>query len=48
MKIEETLRLLESAQMKELFQKLYGEASVEESIVRYQELVKKFNEEFGE
>ena len=35
-------------QMKELFQKLYGEASVEESIVRYQELVKKFNEEFGE
>ena len=48
MKIEETLSLLESAQMKHLFQKLYGEAAVEENKMRYEDLIKKFQTEFGD
>lgn len=48
MKMEETLNLLESAQMKSLFGKMYGEAAAEENVGRYQELVKSFVNKFGD
>lgn len=48
MKMEETLNLLESAQMKSLFRKMYGEAAAEENVGRYQKLVKSFVDKFGD
>lgn len=46
MKIQETLQLIESAQMKNLSLKLYGEDAVETNIKRYQDLVNSFYQEF--
>lgn len=46
MKIQETLQLIESAQMKTLLLKLYGEDAVETNIKRYQDLVNSFYQEF--
>lgn len=48
MKMEETLNLLESAQMKSLFGKMYGEAAAAENVGRYQGLVKSFVDKFGD
>lgn len=48
MKIEETLTFLESPQLKTLFEKMYGNAFVEENILRYRDLVEKFKNEFGD
>lgn len=47
MKIQETLLLLENGKSKELMVKLYGENQAETNIARYQELVKGYEEVFG-
>lgn len=47
MKIQETLQLLEEGKSKELMAKLYGENQVEANIARYQELVKGYEQLFG-
>lgn len=48
MKAKETLQLLESGQAGDLMGVLYGEAQVKENVERYCDLVKKFEENFGD
>lgn len=48
MKIEETLQLLECEPAKVLMEKLYGKDGVDANTKRYQELVNRFYQEFGQ
>lgn len=48
MKIEETLQLLEREPAKVLMEKLYGKDGVDANTKRYQELVNRFYQEFGQ
>ena len=48
MKIQETLQLLESGKSNALMAELYGKNHVEENISRYQELVKGYENLFGD
>lgn len=47
MKIQETLRLLESESARQLFVKLYGENKVEENVKRYQDLLAGYAAKFS-
>ncbi|MCI9593776.1 MAG: galactokinase [Lachnospiraceae bacterium] len=48
MKVQETLQLLEGSKSRELMTKLYGESHVGENTARYQELVKGYQQLFGD
>ncbi len=48
MKIKETLELIGSQPMQELFEQLYGAAAVAEQTARYRKLAQDFEEKFGD
>lgn len=48
MKVQDTLQLLEGDGAKTLFGRLYGENAVELNVARYQDVVRKFEKEFGD
>ncbi len=48
MKAAEALRVLESSQAKALFTDMYGADGAEAAVARYQQLIKKFQENFSE
>ena len=48
MKVQDTLQLLEGDGAKTLFGRLYGENAVALNVARYQDVVRKFEKEFGD
>ena len=48
MKVNDTIRLMESENAKKLLAKLYGEDAVAENMARYQELLKGYEKTFGD
>lgn len=48
MKVQETLQLLEGSKSRELMTKLYGESHAKENTARYQEMVKGYEQLFGD
>lgn len=48
MNVNETIRLMDSEAAKKLFAQLYGRDEVEENVKRYQDLLEKYGETFGD